>query len=169
MQVVKLRLTTIGTLSLLFTILASAQTPPIKMGLWQEEVTTTITGIPGVSPTPQIDQEQSCISPESWSKYGLQATNANRCTVSNLHQDSHKMSYDVSCGTQEHGTLVFHMEILIDNDQHMHGTAVAAVTSPNPSSGAATWTSILTEHYIGPDCGSLKPGEKKPVDQTASP
>lgn len=143
--------------------LASAQTPPVKMGLWQEEVTTTITGIQGVTTTPQKDVELSCISPESWKKYGLQAASSNRCTMSNLHQNSKKMSYDVSCGTQEHGPLVFHMEILIDSDQHMHGTAVAKISATaSPHTGA--WTSTLTEHFISPDCGDIKPGEKKPPE-----
>lgn len=154
---------------LLLTGPASAQTPSanaphVKMGLWQEEVTTTITGIDGVRPTPLKDVEQSCISPESWKKYGLQAANANRCTMSNLHQDSKKMSYDESCGSQEHGVIVLHMVILIDDDTHMHGTAVAKISGP-ASPHAGTWSSTLTDRFISPDCGNLKPGQKNPLKQ----
>jgi hypothetical protein len=158
----------VSPLLLSLAALASAQTPapappPVKMGLWLEQVTTTITGIEGVTPTPHKDVEQSCISPESW-KHGLQAMNANRCETSNLHQDSHKMSYDERCGSPAHGFIVFHMNILIDNDQHMHGTAIAKM-QPSAASHQATWNSTLTDRYLGPDCGDIKPGEKKPLKQ----
>lgn len=146
--------------------LGSAQAPtlpPVKMGLWREDVTTTISGVEGVTARPHEDLEQFCISPESW-KHGLQATNANRCETSNLHQDSHTMSYDERCGPPNHGPLVFHMNILVDNDQHMHGTAVAKIAVPG-SPHEATWTSIVTEQYIAPACGDIKPGEKKPLNQ----
>jgi hypothetical protein len=145
----------------------SAQTPalappPFNMGLWREEVTTTITGIDGVSPTPQKDVERFCISLDSWRKYGLQAANSNRCTVSNLHQDTHGVSYNESCSSQQNTAMVFHINILIDDDRHMHGTAVADVTAPN-SPHPAKWASTVTERYIGPNCGDIKPGEKKPL------
>jgi hypothetical protein len=156
-------------LLLSFAAIAAAQTapapPPIKMGLWHEEVTTVISGIDGVTPTPHKDVEQSCISPESW-KHGLQANShgVQNCTMSNLHQDAHHVSYDESCGSQPNGLLVFHMEILIDDNQHMHGTAVAKVSVPG-SSKQATWNSTLTERYLSPDCGTIQPGEKKSLNQ----
>ncbi|MGC2161398.1 MAG: DUF3617 family protein [Silvibacterium sp.] len=164
----KIQYAAIASLPLLLSLasLAAAQTvkptsPPVKMGLWREEVSTTITGIEGVTPTPHHDVEQYCISPESW-KHGLQGANTNHCEVSNLHQDSHKVSYDVSCGLQQRGRTAFHMEVLIDSDEHMHGTAVAKISGPGVTH-AGTWTSTLTERYIGSDCGDLKPGEKKPL------
>lgn len=160
-----------AALPLLLSVAALAATqkpapapPPIKMGLWHEEVTTVISGIDGITPTPHKDVEQFCISPESW-KHGLQANSrgAQTCTMSNLQQDAHHVSYDDSCGSQPNG-LVFHMDILIDDDQHMHGTAVAKMSVPG-SSQQATWNSTLTDHFLSPDCGDIKPGDKKPVDQ----
>jgi len=152
-------------LLLSLTALASAQapahTPPrINMGLWHEEVTTTIAGIDGVMPTAQKDTEQFCINADSWRKYGLQAANS-RCSVSNLHQEARKLSYDVSCGSQNRSSMIFHMNILIDSDRQMHGTAMATITT-HGSLQRGTWTSTVTERYLAPDCGGLKPGEKRP-------
>jgi Protein of unknown function (DUF3617) len=142
---------------------AKTHTPPVKMGLWEEDVTTTITGVQGVTAGPQKDVEQSCISPESW-KHGLQGNNISQCETLNLHQTPHKMSYDERCGSQKQGFLVFHMDILIDSEEYMHGTAVAKITGSSTSQ-EGTWTSTVTEHYIAPDCGNLKPGEKKSLKQ----
>lgn len=164
----QLRFIFVLAIPLSLTAIASAQAPvpapsPIKMGLWHEEVTTTITGVEDVVPAPQKDSEQFCISAESWHKHALQAANS-RCIVSNLHQDAHGVSYDVSCGSSEPASTVFHMNILIDNDRRMHGTAVATITAPgSPHHG--TWTSTITERYVAPGCGSLKPGEKKHAEQ----
>ncbi len=74
------------------------------------------------------------------------------------------MSYDERCGATEHGLIVFHMDILIDNDQHMHGTATAKMQSSD-AGHQATWNSTLTDRYLSPDCGDIKPGEKKPLKQ----
>ncbi len=166
-QAMKTQFTAIGALLLFLPVadLAFAQTPapaqpPIKMGLWQEEVITTISGIDGVSPAPQKYTEQTCISPESWSKHGLTTVNANRCVISNLHPGSHTLSYDQQCGAQA-DAVVFHVTIQIDSERHMHGTSVATITAPG-SARHGTWTSTITEHYLVPDCGDIKPGEKSP-------
>jgi Protein of unknown function (DUF3617) len=138
--------------------------PPIQWGLWHEEVTTTITGIDGVTPTPQKDIEQFCISPESWQKFGLQAANSTSCSISNRHMGAHNISYDVSCGSPARAPIIFHMNILIDSDRHMHGIAAATISAPG-SHQHGSWASSVTERYIAPYCGGLKPGEKKPVKQ----
>lgn len=146
--------------------LAGNKKPPVKMGLWQEEVSTTISGVDGVAAVPQRDTEQACITPESWRTRGLQASNANRCTTLNLQWDAHKLSYDERCGGQDSPALVFRMYIMIDNNEHMHGTAgtiIAASGSAHQGSPQGMWESTLTASYLGSDCGDLKPGEQRPV------
>ena len=163
----QLRFTMAIALSLLFVPILIAQTPaaalpPIQWGLWHEDVVTTITGIDGVTSTPQKDTEQFCIRPESWQKFGLQAANSTSCSISNRHQEARNLSYDVSCGPPAQARIAFHMNILIDSNRHMHGTAIATISAPG-SSQHGVWTSTVTERYLSSDCGSLKPGEKKPV------
>jgi Protein of unknown function (DUF3617) len=165
----QLRFTVATVWSLVFVPVLIAQTPttaapPIQWGLWHEETVTTITGIDGVRPIPQKDTEQFCISPESWQRFGLQVANQASCSISNRHQDVHNLSYDVICSRPAAARIIFHMNILIDSDRHVHGTAVATISAPG-SSQHGTWTSSVTERYIAPDCGGLKSGEKTPLKQ----
>lgn len=146
-----------------FAIAADSKKPPVKMGLWQEQVSTTIGGVAGVSSAPQRDTEQVCITRKSWSTNGLQAS-ANRCTLENLRWNAHSLSYDAQCGAQNSVGLIFHMYILIDSDKHMHGTAGTEIATPG-SANQGKWESTLTADYIGRNCGDLKPGEQKPVKQ----
>ena len=151
-----------------FAVAGDSKRPPVKMGLWQEEVSTSISGVDGVSAIPQRDTEQVCITPESWRTRGLQASNSNRCTTLNLQWDAHKLSYDEQCGAQDSPALVFRMYIMIDNDQHMHGTAATIIATPGSAhqdTHSGTWESTLTASYLGSDCGDLKPGEQRPVKQ----
>ncbi len=105
----KLRFPALATLPLLcsFAALASAQTdspPPVKMGLWQSESTTTIEGAPADSPMAKAmthggsaNVSQGCLTPETWKsdfQHMQQHQRDTDCSQTNFQQDTHHVSFD---------------------------------------------------------------------------
>jgi hypothetical protein len=147
---------------LAFAQASASEKPAVKMGLWREDVTTTITGINGVNPAPQKSSDLACISAESWKQHGLHAADDTHCEVVNLRWDAHRLTYETHCG----GSSVseFHIDITIDSDELMHGTATAEFPSGS-TAPAGKLSSTLTAKYVSTACGDVKPGEKKTVKQ----
>lgn len=156
---------------LLVAITAVAQiseTPPVTMGLWQTETTATVTGVEN---TPMAGMaaamgrqhvSQSCLTAERW-KSDIQGFNAKQqrdCRLSNLHQDSHEVSFDEVCS--QGGSSTSHVDILIDSAEHAHGTVVMTVANPQFPKPMTVNVSMVT-HYLGANCGDVKPGEAKMV------
>lgn len=170
----KLRFPVLATLPLLasFASLAAAQTlepPPIKMGLWQSEVTTTMEGMP--MPSGQGGRTvvtQGCLTPDTWKKdiQGMQQHMRNTdCSMSNFQQDSHHVSFDESCTSSQAGFAnTIHFEMLIDDPENGHGHADMKMTGPNLPQGMAMHMNMTTK-YLKADCGDVKPGEGKVVHQ----
>jgi hypothetical protein len=144
------------------------QAPPVSMGLWQTETTSTVTGVEN---TPMAGMAaamgrphvtQSCLTPDKW-KSDIQGFNAKQqhgCTMSNLQQGAQEISFDEVCG--QDGINKVHVDILIDSAEHAHGTVVMTVTVPNLPRPMTINTSMVT-HYIGASCGDVKPGEGKMI------
>ena len=107
---------------------------------------------------------QSCLTPEKW-KSDIQGFNARQqhgCTLLNVHQDSHEVSFDQACQTGRGGTNNAHADILIDSSDHAHGTVVMKVVDPAfPQPMTINVSSV--SHYLGSACGDIKPGEGKMV------
>ncbi len=149
---------------------AQLEVPPVSMGLWQTETTSTVTGLEN---TPMAGMAsalgrghvtQSCLTPESW-KSDIQGFNARQqhgCTLSNLHQDSHEVSFDQACTTGRGGTASAHADILIDSAEHAHGTVVSKIADPGLPQ-AMTINMSMVSHYISPACGDVKPREGKMI------
>jgi hypothetical protein len=145
-----------------------SEVPPVSMGLWQTETTSTVTGIEN---TPMAGMAaalgrahvtQSCLTPEKW-KSDIQGFNAKQqhgCTMTNLHQDAHEISFDEACGPN--GANNSHVDILIDSAEHAHGTVLMKVTMPNLPQPMTVNVSMIS-HYLGSACGDVKPGEGKMV------
>jgi hypothetical protein len=166
-----------AALVLLSPLAASAQTnapapalsvtpPPMKMGLWESDVTVQMSGMPnGVTLPPQSMTRQTCMTPETW-KDTLQNIQARSqmasCTTANMQQDTHHIVFDATCTLkqQQDITTAVHVDIEFDSDESMHGTTAATVTGPNVPAGM-TINSTLKSKYLGADCGSVKPGEQK--------
>ena len=118
-----------------------SETPPVTMGLWQTETNSTVTGVentPMAGMAAAIGRAhvtQSCLTPEKW-KSDIQGFNARQqhgCTLSNLHQDSHEVSFDEVCTSERGGTNNAHADILIDSAEHTHGTVVVKISNPDAS------------------------------------
>jgi len=147
-----------------------SEVPPVTMGLWQTDTSSTVTGLEN---TPMANMAgmigrphtaQSCLTPDKW-KNDIQGFNARQqhgCTLSNLHQDPHEISFDEVCQSGRGGTTNAHADIVIDNQQSAHGTVtmkVADAALPQPMNINVT----MSSHYLGSDCGDVKPGEAKTI------
>ncbi len=162
--------------------LAKAQdlpaTPPVKMGLWESSITSTIGGItippdvaarlqamgrpvPGI--TPHTTVTQSCMTKEEWAK-SIEKWNNNeaKCTYTNRDFTSQKFSFDMSCASEHGGVFTGHFEMLVDDDEHTHGTAHMKGET-GQAGQPMTIDTTLSSHYLGADCGDIKPGDAKIV------
>ena len=170
------RFVKIGSLPLLLILatLAAVRTvqaqtlvpPPIKMGLWQTESNATVAGMED-SPLGKAMSgshstlTQGCLTPDTWkdSFQKLQSQMQNNCKVSNMHQDSHSITFDEACASERYTSNV-HFEGLFDDDEHMHGTVKVVMTAPSlPQS--ITMNMAMKSRYLSASCGDVKPGEGK--------
>lgn len=114
----KIRLSRFGGFPILLSLAALAisasvaqisDIPPVKMGLWQTEVSTTMAGMEnmpgghaGAGAGNHSSVTQSCMTPETW-KNDLekfhQSQHSTDCNVTNLHVDSHGMLFDQTCSS----------------------------------------------------------------------
>lgn len=144
--------------------------PPVKMGLWQSEVTSTVTGLENTpmaayaqSQSGRTHISQSCMTPESWKQdiQGFNEKQRNRnCSVANAHQDPDKITFDEVCDTGGGSKSEAHFTILIDNAEHAHGTGtmkIAEAQLPQPM----TINTNIVAHFMSSDCGDVKPHEGK--------
>jgi hypothetical protein len=168
-----------AALAALFSLaaVAAAQTPtppPMKMGLWQSDVTVQMSGMPnGVTVPPRTVTTQSCMTPDTWknSLQNFQNRQPNmpvNCTASNVEQDSHHYSADVQCTAQQGMSTAVHVDIQFDSDESMHGTTSASMSGPNMPSGMQM-NSTIQSKFLSSDCGDVKPGQGKMVGSGAAP
>jgi hypothetical protein len=145
-----------------------SETPPVNMGLWQTEIHSTVTGVENTpmaamaSSMGRAMTTQSCLTPDRW-KSDIEGMNDKRgCTLSNVHQDSHEVSFDQTCEGRGNGMNSSHVDILIDSQEHAHGTIVTKFSDPRMPQ-PVTVTANMVSQYLGSACGDVKPGEGKIV------
>lgn len=174
-----LRFAVPATLAALFSVAApaSAQTitpPPMKMGLWQSEVTVQMSGMPnGVTMPPRTMVSQSCMTSDTWkdSLRNLQNRQRNAtadCTTANVQQDDHHYSADVQCTAQQGFTTSIHVDMQFDSDESMHGTTAMTMSGGSAPSGMSM-NSTIKSKFMGSDCGDVKPGQGKMIGSGAAP
>lgn len=164
-----LRLTGSAALALLFSFaaLASAQSgpPPMKMGLWQQDVNVDMSGMPGAAGGSHAVSTQSCMTEDTW-KQSFQNMQNRRgpmpqnCSNDNLQQDGHHFTFDTSCTMQQGMSMKVHVDMTLDSDTSMHGEAVSTVSGGNLPQEMTVHTTIHSK-FISSDCGSVKPGSSK--------
>ncbi|MGC2547687.1 MAG: DUF3617 domain-containing protein [Silvibacterium sp.] len=163
---------------------ASAQTatpPPVKMGLWETTVNSKIGGlqlppdvvaklqamgrpVPGA---PHTTVSQGCLTPAEWQKDMEQMNQPNNaeCEYSNRQAGSGKNSFDVSCKTQRGGTMKGHLEMLVVDDEHSHGSYQMASDQAGPNGQTFSMDATIDTHFVGADCGDIQPGAAKIIKQ----
>lgn len=171
-------LVTLAIILLTITFVAShAQSaPPVKMGLWEATIHHTMTGLtlpPEViarlkaagRPMPGDDSTtvtQSCLTPAEWKKGFEDARQNSDCTRTNMVENSHQLSFDMTCKTPNRpGSTTGHMEMFFDNPEHTHGTMHMTSTQMNQQGSTVNMTMKIEGHFISSNCGDIKPGEPK--------
>ncbi|HUB19008.1 MAG TPA: DUF3617 domain-containing protein [Acidobacteriaceae bacterium] len=174
----KLRFTLLAPLPLLLTFatVASAQLdpnapPPIKMGLWQSEVTIT-DAANAASPMARsmgnhTTVTQGCLTPDSWKKDIQGMQNRQRqtdCNTANFEQDAHHVAFDVKCAGQGGYASDGHFEMLIDDPENGHGHVDMKMSGPAFPDGMTMHMTMKTK-FLSSDCGDVKPGQGKTIRQ----
>lgn len=141
-------------------------TPPIKMGLWQTEAKTAVSGAEN-TPLAREGQRatvtQGCLTPDTW-KSTIESLGKNPtidCKVTNMHQDSQSLSFDEACSSERYNSDM-HFQAQITDNEHMQGSAKVKVTAqglPQPM----TMNMTLDSHFLSSSCGDVKPGEGKVI------
>lgn len=175
------------------TTVAFAQTQiPFKPGLWQSNVTSSISGmqispemqarIAQMSPeaqeklrgmmggAPRTTVMQSCMTKEQFDKwndqFSEQRSKDEQCTHTNVEQDAQKRSFDVTC-TSPTSKSTGHVEMFIDSDEKSHGSMhmVRTATQGSQAMQPITVDVKFDTHFSGSDCGDIKPGDARPLKQ----
>jgi Protein of unknown function (DUF3617) len=168
----------LGVVVLAGSILMGAQDTPappaVKMGLWQNTSTNTMTGIqippevaaklqamgrpvPGAAPTTTVTQ--SCLTPEKWQKSFANMQQNKDCQFTNVHQSATGMSGDMAC-TSAGGASKGHMEATFVSQEKINGKVHMEITSarqPQPIVMDVTFEGL----YQGADCKGISPDSPK--------
>jgi hypothetical protein len=141
------------------------QLPPVKMGLWQTESHTTMSGMPNTPMAGAAGHStvvQGCLTPENW-KSDLEKMNSpnSDCQVTNVHQDATSITADMTCTSQRYSSTM-HFQGLIDDEEHMHGGAKLQMNVPGMQQ-PMTMQMTFTSKHLSSDCGDVKPGHGKVI------
>jgi hypothetical protein len=173
---VKTILCAAATLLALSSLAHAQSAPPVKMGLWQNTVVSTMSGIqlppevvermkaagrsiPGAAPRTTVTQ--GCLTPDKWKESIQDAQSGQDCHVKNLKTDASGMSADIDCKTQG-GNATGHTQITFVSSEKVHGvTHMEVVTerSPQPIVMDITMDSV----YQGSDCKGISPDGAKVI------
>jgi hypothetical protein len=150
--------------------------PAVKMGLWQNNITNTMTGlqlppevvaklqaagrpVPGAAPRTTVTQ--SCLTPEKWQKSFTDMQQDKNCRFTNVHQSATGMSGDMTCTSSERSAKG-HMEATFSSQEKMSGKVHMEITTqrqPQPILMDVTFESV----YQGADCKGISPDSPKIV------
>ncbi len=150
--------------------------PPVKMGLWQNTATNTMTGlqippevaaklqamgrpVPGAAPRTIVTQ--SCLTPDKWQKSFTETQQNKNCQFTNVHQSATGMSGDLACTSAE-GSSKGHLDATFANQEKMSGKVHMEITTarqPQPIVMDVTFEGV----YQGADCKGISPDSPKIV------
>ena len=153
-------------------------TPPaVKMGLWQNNITNTMSGlqlppdvlaklqaagrpVPGAAPRTFVTQ--SCMTADSWQKSFTDMQLKQNCQFTNVHQSAAAMSGDMSCTSADGTSSKGHMEATFASQEKMNGKVhmeISTARQSQPILMDMTFESV----YQGADCKGISPDSPKIV------
>jgi hypothetical protein len=150
-------------------------TPPaVKMGLWQNTVTNTMSGIeippevaarmqamgrPVPGSAPRTITTQSCLTADKWQKSITDMQQGKNCQFTNVHQSATGMSGDMTCTTPE-GTSKGHLDATFSNQEKMNGKMHMEISTARQSQ-PIVMDAIFESVYQGSDCKGISPDSPK--------
>ena len=107
---------------------------------------------------PMTNKTRSCSTGQSVNDLVNQAQEkGSQCKLTNQTQTASGMSFDISCTMQE-GTATGHSSFTMADKDHVNGTThMTANLNENGRPMSMTIDSTLSSHYLGADCGDVKP------------
>jgi hypothetical protein len=174
-------------LIILSTVAAQGQgatSTPIKQGLWQTQITSTmqmtlppelqakIAAMPaaqqaqmqsmmgGSMAKPTSSTVKSCVASTMTPNDLLnqaQQKGGMKCTFANQQVTASGISFDINCATAQ-GSASGHAQFTMADSEHGFGTThMTVAASANGKSMSATMDGTSTYTYLGADCGNVKP------------
>ena len=134
---------------------AAPQPPPIKMGLWEKKMETT--GGPAGAMTLK---SKSCVTPGTWQEMVENASRQHAGCSINITKTAHGYSFTGSCN-QAHSTAVISGSATIEDAEHIVAETHSTMTMNGQKREIQTHS---TSHYVGADCGKVKPGDPEVED-----
>ncbi len=156
--------------------LAQISEPPVKMGLWQTKVTSTMTGfqippdvaarlkamgrpVPGGEP--QTIVSQSCLTPEKWKDMFSHMQRNHDCQFTNEHQTSTGMSADMACKSPDgRYSSTGHVDARFTSSEKMTGK-VHVETMTQSQAQPIVMDMSFDSAYQGSDCQGISPDSPK--------
>lgn len=131
--------------------LLSAQTAPVKMGLWEK--TLVMTGGPAGDRTIKA---KSCVTPDTWKEMVGNASKQQSGCTNNIAQNAHGYTFDGTCTLQGGGSVVIHGTTTIQDSDHI----VSETHSTSTRNGQKHDVNMhSTSRFLSSDCGKVKPGD----------
>lgn len=137
-------------------VIVFAQSPPIKMGLWQKEMVTT----GGTTPDAPM-KAKSCITPAEWQTMVENSQKPRDGCVTNKTKTANGYSFDTSCKMHDGTTMVANGTTAIQDSEHIVSDVHTSMTIKGQKRES---TMHSTSHFLSADCGAVKPGEPEEDD-----
>lgn len=134
---------------------ASAQSVPIKMGLWEKTMTTS-----NGSGTPETTKSRSCVTPEEWKAMDANVTRKREGCTSGAVRNAKGYIFNSTCTIGE-TTMVINGSTTVPDAEHI----VTESHTTSTRNGKKTQTdSKSASHFVSADCGKVQPGEPEDVN-----
>lgn len=164
----------------------SATSAPVKAGLWETTISSTMQMQLPPELQPRLDamtpQQQAMMKSRMPGAAGARAPMVNtthscstgqmsvndlinqteqksgaKCTLTNQTQTATGVSFDISC-TMTEGNAAGHSSFTMADSDHVSGaTHMTMQMTGGGGPSSMTIDSTLTSHYLGSDCGDVKP------------
>jgi hypothetical protein len=128
-------------------------TPPMKMGLWEAVMTTTVTRDGSAAPA-RVMKVRACYTAETYAAaFGNPMGGAeSRCTDMSDAWTSNSYTADYSCPSAN-GKV--HVAMVWSDKETGEGTVHMEM---NPAGHSMMIDTKVTSHFVSADCGAVKPG-----------
>jgi hypothetical protein len=127
---------------------ASAQTLPVKEGLW-ETIVYDDDGAPSM-------RMLNCVTQKNFAEAIAKANTRPGCKVAAQNITGHGMTLDVSCSRPDVETSV-HQVVELADSEHTRSTTTMKMVYKGKSGDSTTKSS---SHFVKSDCGKLKPSDR---------
>lgn len=140
-------------LSALFSTVGTllAQTPPVKMGLWEKKMVTSN----GMG-QPMSTTAKSCVTTETWNNMVSRIPKPQpNCTVKTT-KNAHGYTFDGSCSSSHGMSVQFKGSSTIQDSEHIVSESHSTIIMNGKMQEMSTQGS---GRFVSSDCGGIKPGE----------